>query len=198
MSGSDFNPAMAPWAVAIVAACIGVITDIRSRRLPNWLTFPLIVSGLIYGTLGLPGSTGLSGALLGVVVAGAPFFILWLIGGGAAADAKMMMGLGAWVGPYGGMYLLLAVAIAGGVLAIAVALAGGHLRDSLMQVPHAAAVVPMVLLGPGKIQERQAIFAAATDTPSTNDGSRVRRRKLPYGIAIGAGTVISCIWIWLR
>ena len=35
------------WSVVIGASLVGAAFDLRSRRIPNWLTFPVLLAGLV-------------------------------------------------------------------------------------------------------------------------------------------------------
>src|SRR6185436_20859653 len=84
--------------VVLSVAMVACVTDIRSRRIPNVLTFGAAVAAVLF-----PGATaGTSGLLvaLGGWVVGLllflPFFALGGMGGG---DVKLLAALGAWIGP---------------------------------------------------------------------------------------------------
>ena len=74
--------------VVLVAA----ITDLQSRRIPNWLTLPALPAGLIAQTVYGDGFwPGLLGALGGF----AAFFALFAVGAGGAGDVKLFTAVGA-------------------------------------------------------------------------------------------------------
>lgn len=75
------------------------VTDIRERRIPNLLTFPFFFSGIIYQVWACV-ATGASAwsPVLGLAVAIGILGTMWMLGGTGAADVKLMMGLGVWLG----------------------------------------------------------------------------------------------------
>ncbi len=87
-----------PAAVALVAVCIAVYTDLRWRIIPNKLNFPLIAGGILfYFLLGLFRGNLLmvaSGAM-GAAIAFAIGYVMWLTGGWAGGDVKLFTALGA-------------------------------------------------------------------------------------------------------
>ena len=186
---SVFSPAMAPllnWAVVIGASCFATVIDVRERRIPNRLTFPLLLSGLLWALLA-GGFSGLGQALLGMFVAGVPFITLWMIGGGGAGDAKMMMAIGAWLGASTAFIATLAVAVAGGFLCLAYAKAHRRLVIALANTGWMFLTLPFVLIGPGALSERRKLVPASSDVPL----------KTPYSVAILAGACAAAAWISL-
>lgn len=203
MGGTHVDLTLAPWVVACAATAVGAVTDIRSRRLPNWLTMPTCLAGILYAALALPGSHGVVNALAGCAFAGLPFIILWLVGGGSAADAKMMMAVGAWIGSRDAMIAVLSVALCGGVLAVTLAWLRGRLGETMGNLPRAFTVLPMVLMGPGRLEDRREIFAANPSSPGSDNvestgPARRKSFKLPYGVAIFFGTCLAFVYVMVK
>lgn len=172
-----------PWIVVIVASAIAAAIDVRSRRIPNSLTGPLLLCGLVYG-LACNGASGLQSAGIGAALAGIPFIVLWLFGASGAGDAKLMLALGAWLAIPAAGFLLLSVCVAGGVLSLAFVLIRqrGSLVASLLR---ALNIIPLLLRGPGSLSQRAELIAAGA-TPGD---------RMPYGVAICAGTCASMLWV---
>ena len=101
---------------ALLLATAGAVSDVRSGRIPNWLTFGGLMSGLLL-RLSLQNWIGLGTAAGGALVGGGIFFVLFMIGGMGAGDVKLMAAVGAWVGIAHALAVLLVTAIAGGILA---------------------------------------------------------------------------------
>jgi prepilin peptidase CpaA len=174
------------WGVVITACCVAAIIDVRCRRIPNQLTVPLFLTGVAWW-VAARGMGGLADALAGMAVAGAPFFLLWLTGGGGAGDAKMMFAIGAWLGPVDGFLATLAVALAGGILSLAYATAHRRSLIALANALWMTFTLPFVLLGPGRFSDRQKLVPASGDVPL----------KTPYSVAMLAGTCAAAGWIWI-
>src|SRR5271154_6043862 len=92
------NPAHLLWLAPLLGMLIwAAVEDFQIRRIRNWLTFSMMLSGFLQTFLPMhqisPGESAL-GFLLGF---GIPFtlFILGAVGGG---DVKLLAGIGAWVG----------------------------------------------------------------------------------------------------
>nr|WP_298897306.1 prepilin peptidase [uncultured Altererythrobacter sp.] len=101
------------WPAALTLLLfVGAISDIRDRRLPNWLSLALLLLGLAHAFyLGGLSTIGwhLAHALIAMVV-GAGIFAAGIMGGG---DAKFYAGLAAFFPLSEGLNLLLWVSIAG-------------------------------------------------------------------------------------
>lgn len=75
-----------------------IMTDLRSSRIPNWLTIPAMVFGLA-GHAWQHGLQGLLFSLFGLLVGLGLFLCLHLLGSVGAGDVKLMAAVGALVGP---------------------------------------------------------------------------------------------------
>lgn len=86
-----------------IFTAVAAVTDLRTRKIPNKLTIPAFVLGLIFQLWFHPyGDETIVGSLLNVAAAfGLGFgtlFVLWMVGGGGAGDTKMMGALSVWLG----------------------------------------------------------------------------------------------------
>ncbi len=102
---------------ALVIASAGAISDARTARIPNQLTYSGIVIALVFRWL-LLGWPGLASGLFAVLVTGAIFFLLFAIGAMGGGDLKLMVSVAAWSGHEHFLYVLIAAALAGGLLSI--------------------------------------------------------------------------------
>jgi prepilin peptidase CpaA len=102
---------------AVLVASLGGFSDARSARIPNWLTYSGLVVALVL-RFALLGWIGLKSGAVGLLVAGGIFLILFVMGAMGGGDLKLMACVGAWAGSAHVIAILLAAALAGGVLAI--------------------------------------------------------------------------------
>ena len=146
-------------------------TDFRSRRIPNWLTVPALLVGVVVNTV-LGGLTGLKTAVLGAVVGLAlllPFVLLRSLGAG---DWKLAGALGAFTGPGHLVDLLLGSVFVAGLMALALVIYKGRLRQTMHNIGHI-----LVSLVTFQLPGRQV----SLDNPDS--------LKVPYGVAL-AFTVV--------
>src|SRR6202021_2332998 len=73
------------------------VTDLRARRIPNWLTFSVILAGLAQSFLSVH-TIGPLGSVSGCLAGFALSFALFAIGAMCGGDVKIMAGVGAWIG----------------------------------------------------------------------------------------------------
>lgn len=122
-----------PVVALLLIAAVAVASDVRTRRIPNALTFGGALAALAYmgATAGLRGA-GIAAS--GWLVGAALFFPFFALRGMGAGDVKLLAALGAWLGPHDTIWLAIFAAMAGGVFAIIVAMAGGYLATAFRNV----------------------------------------------------------------
>ncbi len=174
------------WAFLLSATAVCAVSDLRSRRIPNLVTIPLFLLGIVRAGLIADGS-GLTDSILGCVLMAFPYVILFALSKGGAGDAKLMGALGAWVGVKEGGLLLAFVAGSGIVLAIAKAVAERQLKTTLRAVGVAA--YSMYLAVCGNSQMRSAMRGVTAETVSRSEADA----EIPYGVAIFAGVCIAAM-----
>jgi len=163
---------------ALVGIFMGLcaVVDYRTQRIPNWLTVPAAVLGLIYGSLA-PGGVGFLWSLAGFAIGMALLLAPWLLGGGGMGDVKMLAALGAWMGPLGVL-----VAFGLGAVLAAFGMVG---------------VLTLSMLSEGFSQTRKRyVAAAAVGTAAT--GPRKVRRVLPFAVPMAISTWLVLAWMMTR
>ena len=121
--------------IAAGITLVACITDLKTRRIPNVLTFGAagVAIGAHAAASGVAGlSSSVSGWLLGIAL----FFPFFALRGLGAGDVKLLGAIGAWTGPALVFRVALYAGIAGGVLAVIVALHAGYMKQALTNILH--------------------------------------------------------------
>ncbi len=169
-----------PWPLASWSVVIAAATDLWRRRIPNWLTLPLLAAAL--GVAGATrGGAGLAESFAACLMLACPYVLLFVFAGGGAGDAKLMGAIGAWLGLAHGAAALVAVAVCGVVLAAAFAVARRQWRRVWVNVGQASGWAVLWLMG----HRDGAQGLAETAMP-----------KMPYGVAIFAGVCVAAGVTW--
>lgn len=164
-------------AGAVTLATAAGWTDFRWRRIPNWLTVPALLIGVMANSIvtGLPGvKASLLGAALGLALL-LPFVLLRSLGAG---DWKLAGALGAFTGPALLVDLLLTSILVAGVMAVALVIYKRRTRQTVRNIGHILISLVTFRL-PG---ERVSL-----DNPDS--------LKVPYGVAL-AFTVVLYGILW--
>jgi prepilin peptidase CpaA len=130
MNPAHINPA---YIASLTIASIACVTDLRTRRIPNFLTFGSALAGLVY-QLATGGIDGLGQAALGWLVGVAIFSFPFALGGLGGGDVKLLGALGAWLGPGNALWLALYTGAAGGAMAVVVSLTNGYFRTAMQNI----------------------------------------------------------------
>jgi prepilin peptidase CpaA len=163
---------------AVIVGCIACVTDIQTRRIPNWLTFGAAATAVMFHAVMAPRAglmLSVSGWFVGALMMFAPFALRGLGGG----DVKLVAALGAWLGPASVFWLALYAGVAGFVMAVIVAASHGYLRTAIRNV--------WFLLQHWTVNGLQPVEDISLDGSS---GPR-----LAYAVPIFAGLLLA---IWLR
>ncbi len=170
------TPLSLPIRVTLSAVvAVAAITDLRSRRIPNWLTLPAIPVGV---TAQAVFGDGLWAGLAGFGAALAAFFVLFALGAMGAGDVKLFAAVGAFVGIRHLLAVFVLIGLAGGVAAVFVALRAGALGKTLRNT---GAIALSLLAGRWEELRRRS------------DMNQPASLRLPYGAAIAAGTLL---YLW--
>lgn len=116
-------------ALAFVTACVA--TDLHARRIPNLLSFPAAIAGIMLNGVYL-GLAGIGLGIAGFALMVALLFVPFALGGIGAGDVKMMGAAGALLGPRLALVGLVAGMILGGVIVAAYLARRGKLEEKLL------------------------------------------------------------------
>lgn len=106
--------------------------DLKTRRIPNYLTLVTALGGLAFSFMS-HGLQGLGDSFSGMALGFCLLLLPYLLGGMGAGDVKALAALGAWLGFWGTLFLFCYMAIAGGILALATLWWNGQLWGRLRQ-----------------------------------------------------------------
>ena len=130
MTFESFSIEMVPLAVVAVVGVIAAIIDIRIFKVHNFLTVPLAVSGLLFH-LYQAGASGIAHSLGGLLIGFLSLIIFYALGGIGAGDVKLMSGVGAWLGAWLTLNVLIVAGIASGVYSVFLIAKTGGFRHIL-------------------------------------------------------------------
>jgi len=162
------------WWPTVAVLAIATVTDLRSRRIPNWLVLPFMAAGIGI-SVWLQAWHGLAQSMEGLALGALLFGVLAWMGGMGMGDVKLCAAIGAWVGPSQLIFALVITGLAGGVMALCWAVYGGFLGDMFKGTGD-------LMFGwkkRGTLAHPELVL------------SNPRARKMPYAPAIAIGTLIS-------
>jgi len=160
------------WILSAVFALTAGITDLRARKIPNWLTYPAVPFAVLLHALagGWHGAKlSLLGAALGLGLL-LPFVLLRSLGGG---DWKLVGALGAFFGWHRLWEVLLYTLLINAVLAVITILTKKRLGRTLRNIGRLFAAVFRLHM-PGS--------DLTIDNPEAV--------KVPFGVAAAIGVVL--------
>lgn len=175
-----------PFGVVSIVALIACVTDLKSFRIPNAITLPLAVTGIVYHGV-IYGSAGLQNSALGLLFGGLVLMLLYVIGGMGAGDVKLLAGVGAWLGIPAIVYVFIVAAAVGSLYSFALLIAQGRLASAVTTVR----VVLRQLAVAGKhlgSEERVESVVRQEDR---------HKRLIPFAVMIAIGVIVVMISVHL-
>ncbi len=167
-------------SVLLGLLAVACIVDVRSFKIPNWLTLGGAAFALLYSAV-VPFSGGhgllwsLGGLGLGLLIMLPPYGL----GVMGAGDVKLMAMVGAFIGLTSTLQAALFVFICGGVLAVGQALLRGALLRMAVNVKNISQGALYAVLGGMRPQAQMS--------PAQSIG------KMPYALSIALGTTVFMV-----
>lgn len=167
------------------ALTLAVISDLRAGKIANLLILTGLAAALVFQAVFPPGSgillpnggaIGLLSALAGIAVGFAALFPIYALRAMGAGDVKLMMMVGAFLGPLQTLGVVVLTFAAGGVLALGMAL----WQRSFAQLT----------LNLRFMLTTSAVRAAGGESPRFEPLQQTAGR-MPYAVAIAAGTLLQ-------
>ena len=163
----------------IFAALVGTytagaaVTDWRAHRIPNYLTVPAAVLGLLYNSF-MPSGIGPVWSLIGFAIGFGLLLLPWLLGGGGMGDVKLLAALGAWLGPR-----LLLMSFAGSVFFAAIM--------ALSMLIYSALTV-------GVSKTKKDYLSPSAPDPKATKKKKAKKRAVPFAVPVAVATWLLLAW----
>jgi prepilin peptidase CpaA len=129
------------WWPTFVVLAVATFTDLRSRKIPNWLVLPFMVAGFVVPAW-MHGWHGFWQSLEGFALGALVYGMLSFFGGMGMGDVKLVAAIGAWIGPRQLLIAIVLIAMAGGLMALGVAIVGSFKGEvwKSRTIPYAPAI----------------------------------------------------------
>lgn len=179
------------FGLAILLSCLlpAVFFDVRARRIPNILIFFGLIGAIFVQVLDLADNRTLAISfevadflfvLTGISVGFGSLFPFYALRAMGAGDVKLMMMVGAFLGPLQTLGVVVLTFLAGGILAMGMALWQRSLPQLFMNLRY--------------MLTTSAVRAAGGENPRFEPLVQTAGR-MPYAVAIAVGTVLQLILV---
>ena len=177
-------------AALIGLLALAVVTDIRRGRIPNLLVVLGVIAAVLFNGIAepglgvlddfLPGSIGLAPLMQGLMVGFVCLLPLYALRAMGAGDVKLMMVIGAFLGPLQTFGVVVLTFAAGGVLALAMALWQRSFRQLVLNL---------------RFMLTTSAISAAGGTNPRFEPLQHTAGRMPYAVAIAAGTLLQLVLV---
>jgi len=99
--GNGIFPLCIAYGISFVALVIGSITDLKTREVPDWINYGLIISGIILNLLFsviFSNPYFIINSIVGLLILFGIAYLMFYAGQWGGGDSKILMGLGAMIG----------------------------------------------------------------------------------------------------
>jgi prepilin peptidase CpaA len=180
---------ISPWLPVVIIGSItlvAAIIDVRTRKIPNWFTVPVLAGGLLFHSI-TGGWGGLLTAVGGFATGFGILLVLWLTGGGGGGDVKLMGAVGAWLGAW---HTLIVFLLSGGFAAFfsLLVLLGGLMRHGYRYIQRRH------LAKPDATSKKKH---AGPDSPELAR-RKTSRRILPFALPVACSTWVVFLWVVMK
>lgn len=172
--------------ILIILLILSILFDVMKRKIPNFLTFPVILSAMITSII-FGGLNGILFSLAGFLVGMLVFLLPFAMGGMGAGDVKLMGAIGSLMGWRFVLKTALLTGIVGGILALGYVVFAGKLLQTLKNVVGTLLKPILRLL----LMRTESDRVLKIYNYVNQDGNSYTKTYLPYGLAIGIGTIMA-------
>jgi prepilin peptidase CpaA len=161
------------WAFVLTLTFLAGASDWRTRKIPNWITVPGILSGLMLH-IAISGWPGAKASLEGVGLALALLLPLVLLRALGAGDWKLMGAVGAFVGPVLFLFILFGSVFASGLMSAFQMMQTKRVKETLKNIV--------------ELVRGFAVFGFRPNPKISLDNPGLL--KIPFGVAVAASTAV--------
>src|SRR5262249_16904849 len=126
------------WWPTLMVLVIASVTDVRSYRIPNWLTLPFLTGGVVVSSA-LHGLRGFGQSMAGIAIAAVLIGVFCWLGGMGMGVGELAAGIGGGMGPSQFFTAYVFMGLVGGIIVLVWAAAGGFLGELLTSTGDIAA-----------------------------------------------------------
>jgi prepilin peptidase CpaA len=180
---------MAVYAPMLALVATAAVTDVRARRIPNWLTLTVALSGLAQSVTPFAVISP-TRSILGLLSGFAITFLLYMVGGRGGGDVKLTAGIGAWLGPWPVLIVLAVAALVSLVLAVALS----AMRGRLGELFQSTGVMLIGLLNVRRLGAQNVIDTGRRAGGAGGAGGSIDR-PLPNAVIVLVATACVVVWV---
>jgi len=99
--GANFAPSIITYSLSFIVLLTGSITDLKTREVPDWVNYGLIISGVglnLLFTAVYSNPSFIINSIIGLAVFFGIAYLMFEMGQWGGGDSKMLMGMGAMIG----------------------------------------------------------------------------------------------------
>lgn len=171
--------------ILLILVLLSVYFDLTQKKIPNSITFPVILWGLLSYSI-LEGFSGLKFSLIGFLVGLAIFLIPFILGGMGGGDVKLMAAIGAIKGWRFVLTTAIYSGLVGGIIVIMYLIYKKELWNTLKRalgiILKPILFILTITFENHKIKKINNYFLGLDMTKE--------KHYIPYGVAIGLGAVL--------
>ncbi len=162
---------MVQIAMAIAGVTVASAFDLRIRKIPNWLTFSMIFSGIILNSYD-HGLMGFEHSFFGFIIGILFLLIPFTLGGVGAGDVKLLGALGSLLGPVLIFKIILVSAVFGGIFSLFFVIGKRRIKEVFREI------------------KNKVTFFMLTKKVLPEKLDSGQKLSIPYACAIALGTLL--------
>lgn len=175
-----------PFFVVGIASVAAAATDISKFKVYNALTYPLLISGLVYQVTFF-GVSGFADGMIAIALAFSLMLYPYLWGAFGAGDVKFVAAVGAWLGYQLMLPVFLLGCLATGVYALALLFMHQGYQEAWTNLQ--IAMTRIMILG------RQIGADEPERVQTVAQQSERRKRLIPFSAMITLGIFVTFVWM---